>query len=647
MRMISIILFIFLSSNTYGQKSTTIKSTDTIRQVTVIGYKPPIEKSIEQTIDSNIQKWYSNSNLQQLLQLHSNVFVKNYGVSTLSTISIRGSSAAQTAVRWHGININNAITGITDFSTIPVSLFDEYSIQYGSQASNNSLSGGLNLGNKSPTFTKRTQVALAVGYESIENKNISSTCILSSSKISNTLKINYLQGNNRYCFYNEDQDRQDTLDHAHQIQLGILNDFNFKCSPNQIISLHSWLQKSTRQIPPTTFENYSAKNENIESFRNILDWKINQLGPFSFQTKIGLLLENYTYEDSLIFLKTNASLISVPLDIRSTYRINHRQWASLELIANHAQLRGPSQASLNRAGLLASYSIDRIFKRINLKTSLQYEVTDVFNLPIAGSILANMKLFSKLHFYSSFSRNYRMPTLNELYYNPGGNIQLEPEIAKNIEGGFQFKHYNPRLSIEADQNVYYRKVDNWIVWYGNAILTPHNILGVNSRGLETNLSFKYQLKTPKYNPQIELIEVEVVNRSIKPNPILTFNLLYAYTLSTTQASHLPNDYSIGKQLPYVPRYQLKINPGYQNANWDIQYIYAYTGYRFVTTDESQWLLPYSTSNIFVSYRLPLMAHQAIRATIRVQNLFSETYQGIIGRTMPGRNYTFGLLYQFH
>jgi outer membrane cobalamin receptor len=42
-----------------------------------------------------------------------------------------------------------------------------------------------------------------------------------------------------------------------------------------------------------------------------------------------------------------------------------------------------------------------------------------------------------------------------------------------------------------------------------------------------------------------------------------------------------------------------------------------------------------------------MAHQAIRATIRVQNLFSETYQGIIGRTMPGRNYTFGLLYQFH
>ena len=649
MRYYVVILWILFSLASQAQPKKSISQTDTLQQVTILGYKEPQTASNEQKIDSTLQQFYKHTNLQHLLQLHSNVFVKNYGVSTLSTISIRGSSAAQTTVRWQGININNAMTGITDLSTIPVSLFDECSIQYGSQANNNSLSGGINLANAAPMFVKNHKASVAVGYESLQNQSIAAQATISNKHIANTFKAHYLQGQNRYSFFNIDKDRQDTLTHAHQIQWGLLNDFYWRINPYHLFSIHSWVQTSKREIPPATFENTSAKQEQTTSIRNMLEYNYAAQYPFSINSKIGLLHEQYAYQDSLIFLSTQASLLTVPFITKLEFKPHYRHTSVVELTANHARLLQPTDATLNRASLMASYSIDRFMSRFNIKATMQYEVSDVFTLPLAMSFVINTKLHNKLQFYASASRTYRAPTLNELYYNPGGNINLKPETGKNFEAGLTYKRFKNRLFIQAEQVAYNRNVDNWIVWYGNAILTPHNILGVHSRGLESILTLKYQLKPPVYEPHDELIEV-VITRSnastARPRPTLGLNLLYAYTLSTTEASALPNDYSIGKQIPYVPRYQLKFNPTYSQAHWDIQYILTYTGYRFITTDESQWLQPYANSNLYLAYRMPAGKQHQLQATARIQNIFNADYQGIVGRTMPGRNLSLGLLYQF-
>jgi outer membrane cobalamin receptor len=73
---------------------------------------------------------------------------------------------------------------------------------------------------------------------------------------------------------------------------------------------------------------------------------------------------------------------------------------------------------------------------------------------------------------------------------------------------------------------------------------------------------------------------------------------------------------------------------------------TYTSYRFITTDESQWLMPYANSNLYLAYRMPASKQHQLQATARIQNIFNADYQGIVGRTMPGRNLSLGLLYKF-
>ncbi|MBK9299353.1 MAG: TonB-dependent receptor plug domain-containing protein [Bacteroidetes bacterium] len=112
------ILFIFWLSNVNAQ----LNQNDSLREI-IIKDKKTTQIINTQTIDKQTQLQYQTNSLNHLLALHTNVFVKNYGVGSLSTISIRGSSAAQTAVLWHGLNLNNAMTGLADFSILPVSFF--------------------------------------------------------------------------------------------------------------------------------------------------------------------------------------------------------------------------------------------------------------------------------------------------------------------------------------------------------------------------------------------------------------------------------------------------------------------------------------------------------------------------------------------
>ncbi|HQW46611.1 MAG TPA: TonB-dependent receptor plug domain-containing protein, partial [Chitinophagaceae bacterium] len=135
------ILFIFWLSNVNAQ----LNQNDSLLEI-IIKDKKTTQIINTQTIDKQTQLQYQTNSLNHLLALHTNVFVKNYGVGSLSTISIRGSSAAQTAVLWHGLNLNNAMTGLADFSILPVSFFDEIKINYSSNTPN-ALAGHIELSN--------------------------------------------------------------------------------------------------------------------------------------------------------------------------------------------------------------------------------------------------------------------------------------------------------------------------------------------------------------------------------------------------------------------------------------------------------------------------------------------------------------------
>ena len=102
-----------------------------LQSVEVIGDKETVETLkplVARKLDTLVLQSKSTSSLSDLLIQHSPVFIKTYGPGGTSTASFRGTTASHTLVLWNGFQLNAPSLGQVDFSTIPVILADDVSL---------------------------------------------------------------------------------------------------------------------------------------------------------------------------------------------------------------------------------------------------------------------------------------------------------------------------------------------------------------------------------------------------------------------------------------------------------------------------------------------------------------------------------------
>jgi iron complex outermembrane receptor protein len=228
---------------------------------------------------------------------------------------------------------------------------------------------------------------------------------------------------------------------------------------------------------------------------------------------------------------------------------------------------------------------------------------------------ASFALARWLTLRANAQHTFRDPTLNELYYFPGGNADLNPERGWTEDAGYTLNIKYKKWSMHHDLSVYNRNIHDWILWIGGAIWTPHNISEVHSRGVETENNITYT--TGQWQ--------------------LHLGVNTAYVLATTVHSYIYNDGSSGKQIPYTPRYNGQLNVGVSYRNITVNYNHTYTGYRFTTSDESYYLLPYQTGNVQLSARLRYDG-RTLQLSGQCNNIWNEKYQVVALRPMPGVNW---------
>ena len=115
-----------------------------------------------QILDTSTLSKLNATTLADRLSRESALFVKSYGSGSLSTISIRGTGAAHSAVLWNGISLNSPMLGLYDFSLLPMFLLDDVKVQAGG---NGPLVGSGGVGgaifmDANLDFRKRMQVKL-------------------------------------------------------------------------------------------------------------------------------------------------------------------------------------------------------------------------------------------------------------------------------------------------------------------------------------------------------------------------------------------------------------------------------------------------------------------------------------------------------
>jgi iron complex outermembrane receptor protein len=266
-----------------------------------------------------------------------------------------------------------------------------------------------------------------------------------------------------------------------------------------------------------------------------------------------------------------------------------------------------------------------IGKRLSAFLLIRSDLVDRNFIPVMPSAGFALKLIPEKDLYlkSNLSRNYNVPSLNDLYWIPGGNPNLKPEESYTADLAIDLQTRNDLMLIQSAVTGYISHISNWIIWKPTQyqFWAPENIMLVFSRGVE----FSFKSITDFHSAKI----------------IVQANYNLSHTTNESPVSEV--DESRGKQLIYIPKHAFNLYTGIHYKGFQMNYSTGYTGKRYTHTDNEEdyfesILEPYFLCDISISKEIK-MRKAVARFQFAVCNLFDKDYQVIMARPMPGRNYS--------
>lgn len=581
-------------------------------------------------IDTTVKEQFRYASLADLLSYNSPVFIKSYGPGGIATTAFRGANAAQTAVLWNGFNLQNAMLAQTDLALLPAVLFEDIGVEYGGSSSlwgSGAIGGAIHLNNTN-SFNQGGRTAVNAGAGSFGAFNGSASVLLSRSKFISSTKL-YSNSSKNDFSYKDEQDEYNPIKRQRDAGFhfkGLMQEFKFLLNPKQFISVNAWLTDNQRNLPGYN-ENYDSKaSQRDKAMRLTTNWSYVNRNMKSL-IRAACFLDAIDYEDSRIRLESKSRVISTMLENENHFQI--RRWYQLNLALNALSSSAvtenyASRKSINRASFLFGNKFSFFNDRLVSYISARLEYISVGALPLTGNVSLEYKLLKQVTVKLNTARVYRQPSLNELYWLPGGNINLKPEQGYTYEGEIQYNKQIRRISVILSGSAYSRKIENWILWVPgtNGTPSPVNIQNVWSRGTETSWKLRYTGKKFRAGATMQS----------------------GYVLSTVISNTRQNDNSIDKQLIYTPRYTFNSNliAGYKFT--DLVVYHQYNGYRFTTSDNLNWLLPYHVVSVRVN-QLVVLKNIKFTLFAACNNVMNQDYEIMAGRPMPLRSYECGVSIQ--
>jgi len=586
--------------------------------------------------DSLILLPYKDADLSDVLSQISTVFIKSYSPGSLATPSFRGTPSSHTQVEWNGISLSSPMLGQSDLSLIPVSQFDEIEILYGASGltrTSGAFGGVINLMTK-PDWNNRILSSISQTIASFDNYTTNFSFIAGTGSFQSHTKVNYNSALNNFPYFNDYTGEYVTQHDAAGVQYGISEEAFAKIKDKHLFSGRIWYSYDNRNIPPTessTPSNYIQKQLD-KTLRSILDYKyVESSWNIFFRTSLIDQFMNYrndsmqiddnhhsySWINSVRFVYTGVKNLSIKPGIDYTY--DHAKSDDYTGIKTR-----------NTIGLYAEllYIFSGHFKS---QLILKQDYLDGKFMPFIPSLGLEYKPFTRINLFltANASRNYRYPTLDDLYWNLWGNPDLKPEYDNGIEAGinYNFPSQNGKFFIETSVAGYYSWMFDMIEWSpvpGNSsIWKPQNVQEVLARGLELSLNLK--LKISKLT--------------------ITSSNNYAYCRSTYEKATSAMDQSVGKQLMYVPVNMFNGTLGLNFFNFNLGYNLTFVDKRYTSSDNEYFMPGYSLSNIILGKTFNLK-HFVLSLQVKINNVFNVDYQSVKNWPMPERNYALTLRLEY-
>ena len=640
-----------------------------LREVTVTGRRPMKDIGVQKTVfDSLALKENIALSMADVLTYNSSVFVKSYGRATLSTVAFRGTSPSHTQVTWNGMRINNPMLGMTDFSTIPSYFIDRASLLHGTSSVNETGGGlgGLVKLSTTPDVGEGVNMQYVQGIGSFSTFDEFLRFTYGSDRWQVSTRAVYSSSPNDFKYVNHDK-KLNIYDDDHNIigqyhpternrsgsykDLHILQEVYYNTLRGDRMGLSAWYLNSNRELPMLTtgygdeadFENRQRE----QTLRAVASWDHNRR-TWKTGLRAGYVHTWMAYDYRREITPGNWSSMT-----RSRSRVNTfygqaegeynpvKQWYFTANVSAHQHLvRSQDKNIILQDGNKAVVGYDKGRIELSGSVSAKWQPCDRLGMSVvlredmygtrwapvipAFFIDGTISRAGNVMLRASVSRNYRFPSLNDLYFLPGGNPDLRSEHGFTYDCGASFDIGKAGVfSLDGSLSWFDSYIDDWIIWLPTTkgFFSPRNVKEVHAYGIEAKANLAV---APRRDWQIDL------------------NGSYSWTPSVNRGEKMsPADQSVGKQLPYVPRHSASVTGRLSWRSWSFLYKWAYYSERFTMSSNdytlSGHLPPYFMSNISLEKNLSFKPLD-LQLKVAVNNLFDEEYLSVLSRPMPGINF---------
>lgn len=550
--------------------------------------------------------------LTSALNYHTPIYFKENGYGMVSSASFRGTTASQTAVLWNGININSQLNGQTDFNTINTAGYDNIlvrggggSVVYGSGA----IGGTVHL-DTDLSFKEKLENEVLLGYGSFNTLDAQYRLKAARGDWSLSVAGARHSSDNDYPYPDERGENVNGQFHNNTINLGVA----YRLNHHNTFRFFSEQFYGTRHFslirPSETKTKYQDENN-----RYLLEWE-NQTADVTSLLKMAFLKESYRYYGNIAsenFSFGEAENYILRYDVK--YDLSDNILLNVDLTNTYTRGEG-SNLGENSRNIFSAVALlkHRLTKDLTYEGGLRKELTGNYESPLLFSLSGSYQVSDFYRVQANASRNFRIPTYNDLYWTSSGNRDLEPETSLQGEIG----NYFAWQEIEFNLTLYYIDINDMIRWVpGNdGLWRPRNEDEVRTYGTEIFVNWKKRLGKVQ----------------------LDMNGSYAYTTSENLKTE--------KQLIYVPYHKATLSAVVDYNNWQFNGQFLYNGEVFTRSDNNPKynLSSYSVSNAGVSYAFGEKINS--RLGLRVLNIFDAAYESVENRWMPGRNFNINLTLTF-
>lgn len=583
------------------------------------------------SVDSVFLHQYSIRNIADVLTDNSLVLIKSYGPGGITIPTFRGTGAGHTQISWNNISINNPMTGQFDLSMVPAGFIDKVDLYFGGGSTglcNGGIGGIINL-STTPSWKNKWSLSINPAAGSFGRFSGLVKLITGNGKIESGSRVLIQNSLNNFPYLNSfsgDGPVKEIRKNNQVEQNGLIEEIYFKM-PDGILSAKFWYQSAIRILPGPIIavQEKQAEKQKDESFRGLIDYS-REKGTKHFNLKAALLSDNLHYTNTLASIDSRNSARTLILKSGYSFGIDEKTLIradlgeELNVIKTNNYNETKSRNTVSLAGEVQTHFSSRTFARLLIK-----EIVFGNSLLFPDlSLAAQVKIIPDKEYYLSanFSKNSRIPSLNDMYWEPGGNPDLKAETGFTSEISVTVTdELSSVVNIRSELSLFCTRINNMIHWQPGefAFWEAINIGSIRTSGLESSLRLKFNTSVIR----------------------IVANAGYVYT----RASRV-NEGLQGQQLEYIPRNRIN---GIIRLDWN--HFYAsiasnFSGRRFLNADNTQFLPAYCVSDLNLGTVI-ILRNTTFDISLDMTNIFNANYQSIAWYPMPGRAFMLSVFLQLN